>query len=425
MRRILLVNPWIHDFAAFDFWLKPVGLLRIAAALREAGAEAVLLDLLDRNHPWLENRTTTDLWGRGKFFTAEIDKPDAVDFVPRRFRRYGLPLEVVTEKFADLPSVDAVLITSSMTYWYTGVEETIAVIKKRFPGIQTILGGVYATLMPDHAQEHSGADIILTGSYEGWRNELANILDVKLPATLTPPAWNLYGRLDYAVICFSRGCPWRCTYCASHRLDPAFIPRDVKDIEAEIVKILELGIKRIAFYDDALLYHPRFDKLLEMLIDMDAGFELHTPNGLHVARITPARAELMKGAGFKTLYLSLETVNEELLSRTGAKLSFDNFSKAVNYLRAAGFGEELHAYVLFGLPRQSEDSVKKTLDAALSSNVTPHLTEFSPVPGTIEFKRAGLTDETDPLLTNNTAYLFRQGLGKSRERLKDYLKAHG
>ena len=28
---ILLVNPWIHDFAAYDFWAKPLGLLTLAA----------------------------------------------------------------------------------------------------------------------------------------------------------------------------------------------------------------------------------------------------------------------------------------------------------------------------------------------------------------------------------------------------------
>ena len=31
---ILLVNPWIHDFAAYDFWAKPMGLLTLAALLR-------------------------------------------------------------------------------------------------------------------------------------------------------------------------------------------------------------------------------------------------------------------------------------------------------------------------------------------------------------------------------------------------------
>ena len=32
--RILLINPPIYDFSAYDFWLKPYGMLRVAGFLR-------------------------------------------------------------------------------------------------------------------------------------------------------------------------------------------------------------------------------------------------------------------------------------------------------------------------------------------------------------------------------------------------------
>ncbi|GAI31851.1 unnamed protein product, partial [marine sediment metagenome] len=35
----LLINPWIYDFTAYDFWSKPLGLLYIASILREQGYE--------------------------------------------------------------------------------------------------------------------------------------------------------------------------------------------------------------------------------------------------------------------------------------------------------------------------------------------------------------------------------------------------
>jgi len=28
-KRILLINPWIYDFAAYDLWVKPLGLLSL------------------------------------------------------------------------------------------------------------------------------------------------------------------------------------------------------------------------------------------------------------------------------------------------------------------------------------------------------------------------------------------------------------
>ena len=34
---ILLINPWITDFVAYNFWIKPLGLLQIASFLRKTG----------------------------------------------------------------------------------------------------------------------------------------------------------------------------------------------------------------------------------------------------------------------------------------------------------------------------------------------------------------------------------------------------
>jgi hypothetical protein len=45
--RILLVNPPIYDFSAYDFWLKRYGMLRAAGFLR-GQADFHLFDFLDR-----------------------------------------------------------------------------------------------------------------------------------------------------------------------------------------------------------------------------------------------------------------------------------------------------------------------------------------------------------------------------------------
>ncbi|GEM_PF-4552003 len=46
----LLVNPCIHDLAAYDFWLKPLGLLTLAESLRKSG---ISVSLLPCAHPEL------------------------------------------------------------------------------------------------------------------------------------------------------------------------------------------------------------------------------------------------------------------------------------------------------------------------------------------------------------------------------------
>jgi hypothetical protein len=47
--KILLVNSWIYDFAVYDLWMKPLGLLYIAAFLEEFGYDVSLINCMDRH----------------------------------------------------------------------------------------------------------------------------------------------------------------------------------------------------------------------------------------------------------------------------------------------------------------------------------------------------------------------------------------
>ena len=57
----LLINPPTYDFAAYDLWLKPLGLLCIARILTENGHNVEFIDCMDRNHPAVE-KTKTNAW---------------------------------------------------------------------------------------------------------------------------------------------------------------------------------------------------------------------------------------------------------------------------------------------------------------------------------------------------------------------------
>ena len=59
--KILLVNPPIYDFAAYDFWLKPYGMLSVAGFLR-GKADFKLFDYLDsRSRPLRGNEKVVSL----------------------------------------------------------------------------------------------------------------------------------------------------------------------------------------------------------------------------------------------------------------------------------------------------------------------------------------------------------------------------
>ena len=68
---ILLVNPWIHDFAAYDLWARPMGLLVLATTLRKLGWEPHFVDCLDPDHPEMP-RIKVRAHAHGRFHRTPI-----------------------------------------------------------------------------------------------------------------------------------------------------------------------------------------------------------------------------------------------------------------------------------------------------------------------------------------------------------------
>ena len=120
-------------------------------------------------------RTRPGPFGTGRYPKEILPTPPPLQDIPRRYGRYGISPAGVPGATGPAARPDAILVTSLMTYWYPGVVEAIRLARQRFPGTPVILGGIYATLCPDHARRHSGADLVVTGPGEAaccatWRN---------------------------------------------------------------------------------------------------------------------------------------------------------------------------------------------------------------------------------------------------------------
>ena len=129
---ILFINPWIHDFAAYDFWAKPLGLLTLAAIVKLHGMNVSYIDCLDRFHPKAPVTDPYARCGRGPYLKTPIPKPLGLEDVPRNYSRYVIKGKWLTEDLVAIKKPDLILMTSLMTYWYPGVRETIRVVKKYF-----------------------------------------------------------------------------------------------------------------------------------------------------------------------------------------------------------------------------------------------------------------------------------------------------
>ena len=415
--RILLVNPPIYDFSAYDFWLKPYGMLRVAGFLR-GQAEFSLFDFLDRLDPRVPKKNyRADSWGRGEFFSQPVSTPSIFTDIQRRFRRFGLPRGEFQTFLAGQEHFDFALIQTGMTYWYLGVQELVEAIRAQHPETKIILGGVYATICPVHARG-LGANLVVEGTDLAplWR-----FLGMT-PDDRAMPLWDLYSSLQTGVLKLADGCPFRCTYCSVPQVYPKFHARSFDRSIAELEFLNQYRVEQVAFYDDALLYRPEqiLKPFLKEIIRRAIEVNFHTPNALNARFIDREMARLMVDAGFKNFYLGFESSAYTWQKKTGGKVYSNELAQAVQNLTAAGADRRgLHAYLIIGHPNSEEQAVEDSIQMAHQLGVRVMLSEFSPIPGTPDGEQCRRwIDLDEPLWHNKTVFTQRRLGATEVNRLK-------
>jgi hypothetical protein len=140
-----------------------------------------------------------------------------------------------------------ILVTSLFTYWSEYVVSSARYYKEMFPKAKLIVGGIYASLMPEDCKKRTGADEIYIGVHE--------------KAEKFEPDYSLLDEeLDYQILHSSRGCFRKCSFCYVWKIEPEF--KGLKSIADKIHK------NRVVFYDNNLLYNPNVKKLLKELADV-------------------------------------------------------------------------------------------------------------------------------------------------------------
>ncbi len=423
--KILLVNPYIYDFAAYDLWLKPLGLLYLAAILEENGADPILIDCMDREHPSvlaLQNRSRAKSrrHGQGYFYREKVEKPVEFSHIPRNYSRYGMPPAVLEDHLQKIQAehdIKMILVTSGMTYWFQGALEATSLCRKYFPRSKILLGGIYATLCPEHARANSQADYVFTGEAERKILEFAQEIVGLVPQKkyggyddFPHPAYHLYSKLNYVAMMTSRGCPYSCSFCATHEFTSSFKRREPDKVIAEIGYYRErFGVKDVAFYDDALFVNAQkhIKPILRGVIEREWSLYFHTPNGLFPRLIDEELAALLVESGFKTIRLSYETKNPERQKQM-RKVRDCHLEKALELLEKQGFPpREVTVYLIMGLPGQTPREVEESLLYVHGLGAKVSLSSFSPIPRTQDWQLAvdnhGFPPN-QPLLTNKSIY---------------------
>ena len=420
----LLIVPPVYDFALYDLFFKPYGLLRIGRWLEEAGWNCVFVNMLDYKDPatikLMHNKPRRKKDGTGKFFRQHAVFPDSRHdgklhqhgrIPDRKYARYGIHPESAENETGRIRP-DMIFITTFMTYWHQGVREAVEICRKKWPGVPVAAGGIYSSLLPRHCLDKCGTDYAVEG--DGW-DPLNRIFEkLSLPQgcssgcsrVMDNPVWE-----DAAVIRINQGCPMSCRYCASGRIS-GFKPGEPDEVFNNLLELYKKhGTKNFAFYDDALLYRKEsiFLPFLEKAASAGYDFNFYVPNGLHIEYLDSYTALLMKKAGFREIRLGFESADPEFHALNGGKFDEHKFPELVGILKKSGFkADEIIVYLLAGLPGQEAGEVEESVRYLLALDVKISISEYSPVPGSSlwdeSVKKSMFPLEEDPVYHNNSIF---------------------
>lgn len=388
--RVLLVNPSSgnNTFRTVGVFLPPLGLLYVAAAVRQHGYEVAIYD-------------------------------EAVDHRPVDFGRY-----------------DVVGIHCNTTRF----EQTMALAHRfKAKGAKVVLGGPHPCFDSQAILNSKSVDAIVRGEGErvfvdlldAWQSgrpegTIKGVIQVHGetivdggPAdriteldSLPMPARDLIDLSHYrraqlagmplASVHTSRGCPYQCRFCASTQLDgAAWRARSAQNVLAEVEHLVfDLGFKAIAFTDDNFTgsvdrVHQICDGILSRGMDIRWWCFCRADTAVR----HPEMIGHMARAGAFSVFVGVESPRAEVLDGCHKGIRAEQARQAVSILKSHGI--EIWASYILGFPQERRTDIRATIRFARELDThTAQFTLLTPYPGTV------LWDELEGRLLQRSGKLF-------------------
>lgn len=163
----------------------------------------------------------------------------------------------------------------------------------------------------------------------------------------------------------SRGCPFKCNFCAEPAFHGANMRYSSVDLIIEHVGMLveKYGLNVLTLYDDQLLMNKeRAKDLFRKLAQFNIRVEM--PNGVTLSYIDQELATLMRRGGVDTIFLAIESGSRRVLKEIIRKpISFERIKPTVELLREAGIFA--CAFFVIGLPGETDAERDETRDLIL------------------------------------------------------------
>ena len=296
-------------------------------------------------------------------------------------------------------------------------------IKDRCPQTRVVLCGIHLDMYrPGFLDEHPLVDFVLKGEYdlvvetlvraienqtgfsqapnlvyrgedgvarENPRDDVIQDLDaIPWPARHFLPMlnyWDLPGGIPEPSLQMwsSRGCPFKCTFCAWPQImygNNQYRVRNPVDVVDEIeAMVKQYGFRSFYFDDDTFNIGKK--RILALCEEIQR-------RGLNLPWAAMSRADTsdretlkaMKEAGLMAIKYGVESGSQELVDNVQKNLNLEKVEEMVCVTRELGINQ--HLTFSFGLPGETWETVRKTIDFAKRLN--PETVQFSimtPFPG--------------------------------------------
>ena len=323
-----------------------------------------------------------------------------------------------------------------------------------------IFMGTHATALSDRILSNGYCNIIIRGEPESTTletlqnlNNLKNIKGIsyikdnqiyKNPDrplnnnldTLPLPARDLVDNSKYRIVSFpgaptalvltSRGCPFECTYCATHlfykRTRNIRTPEKVVD-EVEII-VDKYGIKNIFFIDDTFtIGEKRVISICHLLRKRNLPIQWICLG--RVDTVTEPMLLEMSRAGCKEIIYGIESASQVVQAKTKKNITREQMLTAIRATKKVGIRTSL--FFMFGNPGETLESVRET--SKLARELNPNFASFNiatPDPGTelyesVKDRLAGETFERFDRLNTDFSMCDVPASQLRRELVKAYL----
>ncbi|MBN2054761.1 radical SAM protein [bacterium] len=293
-----------------------------------------------------------------------------------------------------------------------------AMVKERF-GTINIMSGPHASAMPDHVLD-GACDVALIAEYDltlpdlirtlERHGDLSEVQGIAYKAdgqvVRTPPR-PLIKDLDslpyperddipldkytdpfckkFPNVCIisSRGCPYECIFCLEPYVfygKPNYRWRRTGAVVDEIEFVMDrYGAAEIYFDDSSFsLGNKRAREISEEILRRELSIYWSCMGD---ARTDYETLALMKRAGCHGLKFGVESADERILANIKKPLDLANVRRFVSDCHALGI--YTHGTFMFGLPGETRDSIRKTLEFAFDLKLTTaQFSVATPFPGT-------------------------------------------